>query len=242
MIHAERRDRTLLVTIDRPERRNAVDHDALASLGDAIRSAQDDEVRALVLTGAGGHFCAGADLSELEDAAFAALLRAVLHGLRDLPRPVIAAVEGAVLGAGMQLAAACDLRVTTPDAIFGIPAVRLGVAVDHWTIQRLALDWGFGPARAMLVAGEPFSGEDALRLGFAHRPGGLGEALDWADELAGRAPLTIATHKLGLTRLEADVATDPTYQAAFRRTWASADLAEGMVAFREKRPPRFEGH
>ena len=239
MIHTERRGHTLLITIDRPHRRNAVDHDTLTAMRTAIGGAGD--ARAVVLTGAGGHFCAGADLTGLEDTTFASLLRDVLHGLRDLPRPTIAAVSGAALGAGTQLAAACDLRVATSDATFGIPAVRLGVAVDHWTIQRLAFDWGFGPARAMLIAGETFSGADAVRLGFVHRTGGLDDAMDWAAELADRAPLTIAAHKLGLTRLEADVTDDPDYQAAFAQAWASADLEEGMTAFREKRPPRFEG-
>jgi enoyl-CoA hydratase len=239
VIHTERRGHTLLITIDRPHRRNAVDHDTLTAMRTAIGGAGD--ARAVVLTGAGGHFCAGADLTGLEDATFASLLRDVLHGLRDLPRPTIAAIDGAALGAGTQLAAACDLRVATSDATFGIPAVRLGVAVDHWTIQRLAFDWGFGPARAMLIAGETFSGADAVRLGFVHRTGGLDDAMDWAAELADRAPLTMAAHKLGLTRLEADVTDDPEYQAAFARAWASADLEEGIAAFREKRAPRFEG-
>ena len=239
MIHTERRGHVLLITIDRPDRRNAVDHGTLTAMRTAIGGAGD--TRAVVLTGAGGHFCAGADLTGLEDTSFATLLRDVLHGLRDLPRPTIAAVSGAALGAGTQLAAACDLRVATADATFGIPAVRLGVAVDHWTIQRLAFDWGLGPARAMLIAGQTFSGADALRLGFAQRSGGLDDAMDWAAALADRAPLTIAAHKLGLTRLEADLIDDPEYEAAFAQAWASADLEEGMAAFREKRPPRFEG-
>jgi enoyl-CoA hydratase len=93
----------------------------------------------------------------------------------------------------------------------------------------------------MLIAGQTFSGADAFRLGFVQRSGELDDAMDWAAELADRAPLTIAAHKLGLTRLEADVTDNPDYQAAFAQAWASADLEEGMAAFREKRPPRFEG-
>lgn len=239
MISVEARDGVTLITLRRPERRNALNASALEELAGAVASA--GSARAMVITGAEGHFCSGADLTSLEDARFAALLRRVLHGLRDLPVPVIAAVEGAALGAGTQLAAACDVRVSTPDATFGIPAVRLGVAVDHWTVQRLALDWGFGPARAMLVTGATFSGADGHRLGFVSRLGTLSDALALAAELTDRAPLTIAAHKLGLTRLEADVAADPAYQAAFRRAWESRDLQEGMTAFGEKRAPRFEG-
>lgn len=239
MISVEEQDGVAVITLRRPERRNAVNADALEALVEAIEAARS--ARAAVLTGSEGHFCAGADLTTLEDAHFATLLRQVLHGLRDLPLPVIAAVEGAALGAGTQLAAACDVRVSAADASFGIPAVRLGVAVDHWTVQRLALDWGFGPARAMLVAGATFSGADAHRLGFVTRLGTLDDALEMAAELTERAPLTIAAHKLGLTRLEDDVATDPAYQAAFRAAWESQDLQEGMAAFGEKRAPRFEG-
>src|SRR5690349_11778840 len=101
---------------------------------EAIRESVD--ARALVLTGAGGHFCAGADLTSLEDSSFAKLLRNVLELLGTIPVPTIAAVEGAALGAGMQFAAACDLRVATPDAKFGIPAAKLGLMVDHWTVKR----------------------------------------------------------------------------------------------------------
>src|SRR4029077_13054307 len=148
--------------------------------------------RALVLTGAGGHFCAGADLTGLEDDGFARVLRTVLDGLRDAPFPTIAAVDGAALGAGTQLAIACDLRVATPRARFGIPAAKLGLMVDHWTVERLALLAGHGPARAMLLAADELSGEAALRLGLVQRAGGLDAALEWAGAIAELAPLTIA--------------------------------------------------
>ncbi|HEX9683154.1 MAG TPA: enoyl-CoA hydratase-related protein [Acidimicrobiales bacterium] len=246
MIHLTSDGAVSTIAIDRPKRRNAVDGEALDGLFEAIGSvapAGDGRCRAMVLTGSGGHFCAGADLSTLEDIAFATRLRQVLFAIRDLPIPVIAAVGGAALGAGTQLAAVCDLRVAAPDATFGIPANRLGVAVDHWTIQRLTLDWGFGPARAMLVGGQTFTGEDAQRVGFVHRiaTDPLAAAQEWAGELAQRAPLTMATHKLGLARLEREVGTDPPFQRAWRQVWASADVAEGVAAFGEKRPPRFEG-
>ena len=241
MIHHEQRGLVALVTIDRQERRNAVDHEALEALAAAIDAATAAGTRALVLTGAGGYFCAGADLTGVEDTAFVAVLRTVLFGLRDAAYPTIAAVEGPALGAGSQLAVACDLRTATPSARFGIPAARLGLAVDQWTVQRVALLAGQGPARAMLLAAESVSGEEAVRLGLAQRLGGLGDALAWAEEIAALAPLTIAAHKLMLNRLEHAPVDDADVDAAFSRAWRSADLQEGLVAFREKRPPVFRG-
>ncbi|HEY7939737.1 MAG TPA: enoyl-CoA hydratase-related protein, partial [Acidimicrobiales bacterium] len=128
----------VVVTLDRPERRNALDHATLQSLRDAITHAVDQRARVLVLTGAGGHFCAGADLTGVEDEGFVDLLRSVLEGLHTAPFPVVAAIEGAALGAGTQLAMSCDLRIATADASFGIPAAKLGLTVDHWTVQQLA--------------------------------------------------------------------------------------------------------
>jgi enoyl-CoA hydratase len=154
---------------------------------------------------------------------------------------VIAAVEGAALGAGTQVAIACDLRVAAPDAKFGIPAAKLGLMVDQWTVARLSRMAGEGPARAMLLAAEVLSGEDALRLGLAQRAGRLDDAIAWAQEIASLAPLTIRGHKLSLNRSEATSIDDPDVAAAFRAAWASADLAEGMAAFHERRPPNFEG-
>jgi enoyl-CoA hydratase len=243
VIHYEQRGAVALVTIDRPERRNAVDREALAGLKAAIADAQraDPVTRVLVLTGAGGHFCAGADLTGLEDESFAATLRVVLQGLHDAPFPTIAAVDGAALGAGTQLAIACDLRVATSAARFGIPAAKLGLMVDHWTVQRLALLAGHGPARAMLLAADVVGGDDAVRLGLAQRAGDLDETLAWANQIAALAPLTIQGHKIALNRLEADLGTDPAVADAFKRAWSSADLQEGLAAFHERRSPAFRG-
>jgi enoyl-CoA hydratase len=239
MIHLEHRPPGVaLITIDRPARRNALDHDHLEQLLDALGHL--DEVRVVVLTGVDGHFCAGADLTGVEDRSFTVLLRKVLDGLRDDPRPSIAAVDGAALGAGTQLAIACDLRVATPAARFGIPAAKLGLMVDHWTVRRLALLAGHGPARAMLLAAEVLGGDDAASAGLVQRIGDLDDALAWADDLAALAPLTIAGHKLALNRLEGEL-DDPDVGEAFARAWASEDLQEGLVAFAERRLPHFKG-
>jgi enoyl-CoA hydratase len=241
MIHREDRGPVALLTIDRVERRNALDHEALEQL--LAAHAGTAAARVVVLTGAGGHFCAGADLTGVEDSGFTDLLRLVLATLRDDPRPVIAAVDGVALGAGAQLAVACDLRVATTAARFGVPAARLGLMVDHWTIQRLSLLAGAGPARAMLLGAETYGGEDAERLGFVQRLGDLEAALGWADEIAALAPITLAASKLALNRLEMPVGPgdDPDVHDAWTRAWASDDLQEGMAAFRERRRPVFRG-
>jgi enoyl-CoA hydratase len=222
--------RITLVTIDRQERRNAVDRDA----AEAIRNAALAARGVLVLTGAGGHFCAGADLTTLEDAAFAALVRHTCDALGNPEIVSIAAVDGVALGAGTQFAAACDLRVATPAAKFGVPAGKLGVSLDASTVTRVAALAGGGTARAMLLGGEVVDGETAHRTGFVQRLGTLDDALAWAEEIAVLAPLTLTAHKLGLDG-SADAA------AAYDRAWNSNDLREGLAAFQEKRPPRFEG-
>ncbi len=105
--------------------------------------------------------------------------------------------------------------------------------VDHWTVQRLAVLAGDGPARAMLLAADVLDGDDAVRLGLAQRAGGLDDALAWADEIATSAPLTIQGHKLMLNRLEPDVGQDPEVAAAFKRAWD-----ERRPARRTRRVPR----
>lgn len=240
MIELEIRDRVAVVTLNRPEKRNALDTPACHDLAGALEGALDAGARALVLTGRGSNFCAGADLRTVEDAEFVPTLYRSLGALKDVPIATIAAIHGPALGAGTQLAIACDLRVVAPDARFGIPAAKLGLMTDHWTAQRLALLAGPGPARAVLLACEEFDAEASLRLGLANRAGDLDDALAWADDISRLAPLTIAGHKLALNRLEPTL-DDPDVAAAFDRAWASEDLAEGQQARLDKRAPDFQG-
>ncbi|MGI8793449.1 MAG: enoyl-CoA hydratase [Acidimicrobiales bacterium] len=239
-VHHELHDGVSQITLDRPERRNALDHTTCAALTSAVAAALDGGARAIVLAGTGRHFCAGADLTGVEDRSFAGHLRQALDALANAPVATIAAVQGAALGAGTQLAVACDLRVVASDARFGIPAAKLGLMVDHWTVQRVALAAGFGPARAMLLAAEEIDAAAALSSGFAQRSGDLASALDWATDIARLAPLTIAGHKLALNRLEQHL-DDADVRSAFDMAWASEDLREGMTAFQEKRRPEFRG-
>jgi len=242
VIHEEWHDEVLHLTIDRVERRNALDRPVLDGLLAGIQAGVDANARVLVLSGAGGHFCSGADLSTVEDDVFVGVLNQVLRALREAPFPTIAAVEGFCLGAGSQLAVACDLRTATVDAAFGVPAVKLGLLIDQWTVRRVASMFGQSTARAMLLTGDHLSGQRAFDLGMVHRQGDVAVALDWAASLARLAPLTIAGLKVGLNAAE-DIPPEmsPGYRAAFDRAWASDDLQEGLAAFNEKRPPNFRG-
>jgi len=231
----------VVLTIDRPERRNALDHAGLEQLESALDEAVAGEARVLVLAGAGGHFCSGADLTAVEDRHFVAALGRVLRALRDAPFPTLAAVEGYALGAGTQLALACDLRIATPGSGFGVPAAKLGLMVDQWTVRRLAGLVGQSTARHLLLSTDVISGERAHELGFVHRLGEVADGLAWADRIADLAPITLQGLKVGLNEADADAPVSPAYADAFARAWASHDLAEGLVAFGEKRPPRFQG-
>ena len=224
----------------RPERRNALTPAMLDALAGAVTDAGDRRSRAVVLAGRGGSFCSGADVEVVRDEGFVATLRDTLERLRVCACPTIAALDGFVLGAGAQLALACDLRTATTDTTIGVPAARLGVVVPEWVIRRAASLLGQGPARALFLGGEQFDGQRAAQLGFVQRLGGVEEAQRWAGEIAKLAPLSMAAHKLGLNVVE-DLEPSATYQAAYRDVWASADLAEGLAAFSEKRSPRFRG-
>lgn len=239
MIHYEQRGSVAIVRIDRPRRRNALDREALAGLADAWRSAVEDRVRALVLVGTEGNFCSGADLTTVEDTAFVAQLTEVLSGLRDLPAVTIAAIEGFALGAGVQLAVACDIRMATASSTIGVPAAKLGLMVDWWTIERAASLCGQGMARLMFLTAEQINGERAFSTGLVQRIGEPDEAVTWAGQIAQLAPLSVAGHKVGLNLAESMSEVPDAYREAFERAWGSEDLAEGLEAFRERRAARF---
>ncbi len=240
MVRVERpHAQILLLTIDRPERRNAVDTETLHQLAAALSEVSLPETRVVVLTGAPPAFCAGADLSGAESEVFHAALGAALRALASCEVPVIASIDGPALGAGTQLVMCCDLRIATERSVFGIPAAKLGLAVDQWTVDRMTREFGWGIARGMLVGAEVFTAERLVSAGSVHRLGGLDDAIEWAVVLAGQAPLTVVAHKAALDESarapDASARSDELRQAA----WASRDAEEGRVAFLEKRTPRF---
>lgn len=238
-IHLDARDRVATVTIDRPHRRGALDLETLEALHLNIENAVTSGARALVITGSQGHFCAGADLTELEGVSFTTRLAQVLDHLARVPVTTIAAIDGSCMGLGMQLALACDLRVVGETARFAVPVAKLGLMVDHWTIERLSRLWGEGAARLMVLTGAVLDADDAWRLGFAQHRGTLTDAQALATRAASLAPLTQAGSKLGFDAHHDDAVAR--YEAAFAEAWASEDLVEGRLAFSERREPSFRG-
>jgi enoyl-CoA hydratase/carnithine racemase len=255
-IRWEREGAVGTAVIDRPERRNALS----AELCDGLREhvEQSADLRAVVISGAGEKaFCAGADLGRratevggLEHGggdSFRPAFEALLDAIVASPAPVIAAVNGAALGAGMQLAVACDLRVVAPHATFGIPAARLGVLLSGSNIGRLATLVGQAAARDLLLTARVFDVEDATNVGLVQRVAddALMAARELANDIAALAPLTIAGHKRALNLVAEEQALSVDLRAEVKRletdAFASADLQEGLTAFAEKRSPRFEG-
>lgn len=242
MIELSWRGRAAVLTLDRPDKHNALTVELCGQIQAAVESV--GEARAIVLAGNGRSFCSGADLDEVYTAEFRTALYRMLHAVTDAPVPVVAAVHGAAIGAGTQLAIAADFRFAGPVARFAVPTARIGLAVDPWTIRRLALLAGNGTARRMLLACDTIDADTALARGLADRPGGLDDALDWAAGMTDLAPLTVGYSKRVLNEvfepeLGDDVAKD--LDAAFEACWASDDFAEGRLSRTEKRSPVFRG-
>lgn len=242
MIELSRHGRVAVVTLARPDKHNALNIELCHRIRETVESAED--ARAIVLTGSGRSFCSGADLDEVYTDDFRVALYRMLHAVTDAPVPVVAAVNGAAIGAGTQLAIAADLRVVAPPARFAVPTARIGLAVDPWTIRRLALLAGNGVARRLLLACDQIDAETALACGLADLAGSAAEAISWADGMTGLAPLTVAYSKRVLNAVfepELDDDTAKDLDAAFEACWVSEDFAEGRRSRAERRPPVFQG-
>jgi enoyl-CoA hydratase/carnithine racemase len=253
---SERAGGVLTLTLNRPEKRNAIDpalRDALAGALDA--AATDATVRGVVLTGAGGAFCAGGDLARFEDLHDARAYRHVAHRLTDLvesverlEKPVVAAIDGVVTGAGLALALACDWRLGAPTARVLFREGRVGLVPTHGGLTRLVKLLGLARAKEVLLGGDDLDAEAARAAGL------LSELAPSAAELPsvaharvermlGRAPLSFAAAKR-LMHLAADVdarsgmLAESLAQTALLQT---EDHREGLAAARERRAPDFKG-
>ncbi|HEU4361927.1 MAG TPA: enoyl-CoA hydratase, partial [Mycobacterium sp.] len=165
-----------------------------------------------------------------------------LHKAMDTaPIPIIGAINGPAIGAGLQLAMQCDLRVVAPEAFFQFPTAKYGLALDNWSIRRLSSLVGHGRARSMLLTAEKLTAEVALQTGMANRIGTLADAQAWAKEIAGLAPLALQHAKRVLNDDGAYQDQWPTHKELFDRAWGSQDVIEAQVARVEKRPPKFKG-
>jgi enoyl-CoA hydratase len=242
MIGVTRDGDVTTLELQRPERRNALNSELVDGLREAVEKAVAEEVRAIVLTGQGTVFCAGADLSgDVFAADFPDKAIALNRAIDATPVPVIAAINGPAIGAGVQLAMVCDLRVVAPDAYFQFPVAKYSLALDNWSIRRLTSLAGHGRTRAMLLAAEKLTADAALQTGMANRIGTLADAQEWATEIAALAPLTLQHAKRVLNDDGAYEEQGPVHKELFEKAWGSQDVIEAQVARVEKRPPNFKG-
>lgn len=242
------------VTLNRPKRRNAVSLAMWRELRQRFRDfATDSAVRVAVLTGSGGHFCAGADISEFgtvrtgvaDGATYEEAVDGASEAIMALGKPTIAAISGFCIGGGLGLAMACDFRITDRTARLAIPAARLGIVYGPIDSRNLLNLVGLSRAKDILMTARRLEPDEALRIGLVDRVADdLGRELgEFAGTLAENAPLSIAGAKLILQSLAAgDVERRAgEIDAMLVRALTSADYQEGVRAFGEKRRPGFTG-
>jgi enoyl-CoA hydratase len=235
--------RVAVVTLTRPDRRNALDATVCTAVTGALRDAAAAEgVRAVLLRGEGPAFCAGANLKGGVYATdFFAALEGMLATLTGLPLPVIADIQGPAVGAGCQLALACDLRVMGPKARVWVPAVEHGFALDLWTVRRATELLGGATARNVLIAGAQVGQKAAVASGFAVLGGDSADALQMARVIAAQAPLPTAYFKRALNNPDPDPEVASSLVAEAEACWASEDVREARRARAEHRPAVFQG-
>jgi len=254
LVRTRRRGPAVWLTLSRPEAANALSRDLVIELRRAIDEVHADaSVRAVVVTGDGQTFCAGADLKERrgmsldETRGFLDLLNATLSCLAQLPCAVIAAINGGAFGGGLELALACDLRIAADVASLGLVETRLGIIPGAGGTQRLARVIGVPRAKELILTGRRVDAPTAQAMGLVSTVVPL-ETLDatvtsWVDEIAAGGPLAIAQAKTAID--EGSWGTLDEGLRFERRCYevvlTSADRDEGLVAFAEKRPPRFQG-
>jgi enoyl-CoA hydratase/carnithine racemase len=250
------------LTLDRPDRRNALDLEMWHALRDAARAA--DGARAVIVRGAGAHFCSGMDLSagnpllgmvapaltrgdEVLARAVIEDLKSCVQALADLPCLTIAAIEGACLGGGLEVALACDMRIAASNAVLSMPEARVGLMSDVGGAVRLTRLVGPGRAADLLATGRAVDGEQAFRLGLVERVVTPGTALEVARAAAadvrGNAPEAVRL-ALSVVRLAPDLGLPEALSLETRAgvmALTTGKALEGIAAFQERRPPRWGG-
>lgn len=249
-VRIETRGRIATLTMDRPAKRNAMSDGLLAEL-DAFFSRPPEGVRVVVLTGSGGHYCAGLDLSEhvQRDAEQTMRHSRAWHQVMDRIQfgglPIVSAMQGAVIGGGLELATATHVRIAEPSVIFQLPEGRRGIFVGGGATVRVGRILGGDRMIEMMLTGRRYNAEDGVRLGLAHYAVGEGEALplayDLAEKIADNAQLSNYIMVQGIARIEDMAKADGFFAeslcAAIAQT--SPDADEGLRAFLEKRAPAF---
>lgn len=251
-VRHERRGTAAFITFDRPAARNAMTwamYEQLADVLDAVD--RDRDVRVAVLRGAGGCFVAGTDISQFADfatgddgVAYERRLESVVARLERLRVPTIAVVEGHAMGGGLVLAAACDLRLCSPDARFGVPIARtVGNCLSMTNYARLVMQLGVPRTKQLLFTAEPLTASEALARDFVLEvaaPTELDERVEArCAQLAAMAPVTLRVTREAIARIVAAVAAEG--DDLVRQAYESHDFHEGVAAFIARRAPRWEG-
>lgn len=254
-IRSESSDGIATVTLNRPEKKNAITRDMWNELIVRFEGfAKQQDIRSVIIRGAGADFCAGADIGEFaaarHDAASAESYESdndrAFAAIRNCPIPVISAIRGICFGGGFGIAAATDIRLATPDAKFAVPAARLGLAYPARAMADIVNAVGVQSAKYLTFTGKSINADTALRTGLVHTIVDDGE-LDRQSEILARviadnAPLSVQASKASI--IAAVTGADEDYavaEAAGSVTFESEDYAEGRAAFAERRKPEFKG-
>lgn len=244
-----------VVTIDRAAKRNALSLAMWRALGRTFKElGRREDVRVVILTGAGAHFCAGADISEFPEVrntpeagrVYEAATEEASNAIRDCPKPVIAAVNGFGLGGGCGIALACDLRVGDPTTRMGIPAARLGNVYGRHECELLLRQVGLANAKLVLYSGRQFTLDECVAMGLVNEAGqapALETARRLAAELADNAPISLEGAKVVLEVLQRGEAETRAHdiERVMTKALSSEDYREAARAFVEKRKPVFKG-
>lgn len=254
-IKLERRGQILIVTLNRPERMNALDRETLAAGSKLIKNLHfEKDTRVVILTGAGDKaFCAGADLKEREGMTMADVrlyirtIRNTFTDIENLPIPVICAINGIALGGGLELALACDIRIASPNAKLGLTEVTLGIIPGGGGTQRLPRLIGRGKAKELLFMGLKVTAEEALDIGLINRIAPEGKlievALEIAERIVNNSPIAVQQAKIAVNRgTEVDINKGLEIESeAYEVCIPTKDRLEALAAFKEKRKPVFKG-
>lgn len=248
----ETRDGLATVTINRPEALNALNSAVLAELEQAFTEiAGDDAVKAVIVTGAGRSFVAGADIAEmnslgpLEGRRMMQQGHRVMNMIENLPKPVIAAVNGFALGGGCELSMACDIRIASEKAKFGQPEVGLGIIPGFGGTQRLSRLVGKGMAKYLIMTADMIKADEACRIGLVEKVVPPEELMNEAEKTArtvmSKAPIAVACAKSAINNgFEMDIKSALPFEIeTFTVAFGSEDKSEGMSAFLEKHSPQF---
>lgn len=236
------------ITLNRPEKRNAIDPATRELMSQALTAFDADAaIRAVILTGAGTAFCTGSDLSAIPEPSQSATRPRLVGPFETFAKPIIAAVNGFAVGGGLEIALCCDVRIASTVARFGLPEVRIGSLPGSGGTQRLTLAVGPALAAQMIMTGEPIDAERALAAGLVSELCApeilLDRAMAIATTIAGNAPLSVLAAKRALR-----AATDTLLaeglkleRSLFEQLALTEDREEGRRAFRERRPPQYNG-